>query len=1540
MNKAPERQDRSEISGQERALIELPRHIVEKLLFLKHRNLPELVLKGPSRIEVSLADKNNLLSQLSLPLKKNFLLSLLYQLACLACFLDRQGLELTEPSGDMFSVERGGRLVLQNLSALSESSGFCFFDSYLNLARLLATGKKVPPTSALREINPLLSDKLANLLTEQNISPSSFLERLIPLLSLPLPGDNIRSIRGNLYILHQRERDFFVQLLSGKAKQCRSPVIFKGSFGMGKTSLIQSIKNICLLKEKPVFELKGSSSLSLPLSGVKNFLKATGSAQNQNSTIFEDLETLHSTLKKSLIELLASSFDSVILIDNIHLLDKESAEMLLSVASEINIPFVASSNEEYSHSVHGVKSFTLKGFQFGEIEELFPFALAAGTGFKNKLWNSCQGNPFIYSEFLNSFLQNCTSFSMMYSDEVEHITLPFPSSLEEHYSHIMSSEGSQERSLIKFVSALEDGFDKSIPESFFGKDCSHKLLIELTEKGIFRLNHGNFTFSHSSFRNYVYDCLTTEEKEEIHGALATVLSQKNASATEQFYHWSLSGSTGKALAVGNKAVAELRKAFDYNRALYMLRVLINITEEEKRIPLYLQEGELLFLKGQYDECIKKCTFLSANLKKGEENTKVSLLLAESYKETGNYQSSLEILEKLPGQHKDEVAVQNLIGLNYWLLGNTEKAFQIFNNALKSLGKNRNADYGRTIGNLGVCSLYTGDLVKAEESLVQAVKLLKKYRLIPQYALNLSRLARLYKLAGKTEAAAKLYRRTLKIYSNMGDRTGACDEMLSLGCIYREEGKLKKAEKAFTEIIRTFGKRTDIQSMALAQFNLAVVRLETGELDYSEQIFLTHLKEDRKRGQKLGIGIDLAYLGILFVVRREWSEATKYFSEALEIFEELNNSEWQSFVLIYRAKQNIFCSDLEKAGKDITKAQNIMERSKTKLHQIEAEIVYAEYLFLCGKITECLAIAEKILLSTNPTFKVQALKIKALVLCSKGKNAEGKNLFLRALKKTDNPAFSYDILISIFKLSPEESKNLELEPFVETVMDFCRKFHIRNMLTELERFTGKKDSFKDPATILKTVRTSLDKGWENCTNCIEEILGTSAILASQFDPFGNICILSSSSNMKNEEGIVSQIIMKIAENGKAVFLSRENPELEELLSESITGGINSIIVCPLFRESHVAGLVYIDRREPLEEFTENELTALKMICELLSAFLSDSKVKTAKTPDLPLPSKYNMIGSSLPMKNVFDIISKAAPLNIPVLIYGSTGTGKELAAKAIHDASPRKNKPFVAINCAAVPENLIESELFGYRKGAFSGADRDRKGLMESADGGTFFMDEIGEMPLLLQAKLLRVIQEKKLRRLGDSEERKIDIRIVAATHRNLKNLISKKEFREDLYYRLNVLEINMPDLKDRGKDVRLLLQNFFRKFSEEMGKENITITPQVLAILENYSWPGNIREMENIVKSALARTGNENILTTEHLSDKFRNKEQTIDYKKEGKLTDLVDSFERNVIENTLNKCGQNKTEAARRLGITRQTLLNKLKKSTPSPNSNDKKQD
>lgn len=310
----------------------------------------------------------------------------------------------------------------------------------------------------------------------------------------------------------------------------------------------------------------------------------------------------------------------------------------------------------------------------------------------------------------------------------------------------------------------------------------------------------------------------------------------------------------------------------------------------------------------------------------------------------------------------------------------------------------------------------------------------------------------------------------------------------------------------------------------------------------------------------------------------------------------------------------------------------------------------------------------------------------------------------------------------------------------------------------------------------------------------------------------------------------------------------------------------------------------------------------------------------------------IVGRSAIIKKVFNLIVRVAPTDTTVLLTGETGSGKEVLAKAMHTLSKRADGPFVAVNCSAIPETLLESELFGYKRGAFTGAGTDKKGIIEEANKGTLFLDEIGDMSLTVQSKMLRVLENSEIRRLGDNDIKKVDVRIISATNKDLWKEVQNNKFREDLFFRLNVVRIYIPPLRERKEDIPILIRYFLEKYNKGYNKDVIRISDEVLAILMNYDYPGNVRELENIIKHAIIFSEKGIIIKADLPSGipgpallKSSEKENVGISLPNNDFITIAD-MEKELIRETLRKCNNNHTVVSKKLDISRSTLLRKMK--------------
>ena len=417
-----------------------------------------------------------------------------------------------------------------------------------------------------------------------------------------------------------------------------------------------------------------------------------------------------------------------------------------------------------------------------------------------------------------------------------------------------------------------------------------------------------------------------------------------------------------------------------------------------------------------------------------------------------------------------------------------------------------------------------------------------------------------------------------------------------------------------------------------------------------------------------------------------------------------------------------------------------------------------------------------------------------------------------------------------------------------------------------------------------------------------------------------------------------IVAKVLRTEQPVIVSDACKDAEFQNAQSVMYlRLSSVMCVPLRERGQLLGALYVGSSDVKRLFRSADLEVLTVIAaqaglllrnaNLLAELRRDNQrlgVELEQMRSVAIASVGIGLGASPVMQEVMRTVGKVAQSDVSVLITGETGTGKELVAQEIHRRSPRAKGPFVAINCGAIPEQLLESELFGHVRGAFTGAVANKPGRLQAAQGGTIFLDEIGEMPMPLQVKLLRVLQERVILRVGDNKPEPVDVRVLSATHRDLSTEIRSGRFREDLYYRLNVVQVQLPPLRDRGDDVLLLARSFLRRFADELKLPQRTLSPMAELAIRRFGWPGNVRQLENHIKKALVMADRE-VLEPEDLGLLTQQATEIVP------LADAKERYARQYVLDTLALCGGNRTKAAQALGVDPRTVFRFLEREDSS---------
>lgn len=470
-------------------------------------------------------------------------------------------------------------------------------------------------------------------------------------------------------------------------------------------------------------------------------------------------------------------------------------------------------------------------------------------------------------------------------------------------------------------------------------------------------------------------------------------------------------------------------------------------------------------------------------------------------------------------------------------------------------------------------------------------------------------------------------------------------------------------------------------------------------------------------------------------------------------------------------------------------------------------------------------------------------------------------------------------------------------------------------------------------------TELDPLLENLVDLAIQHLHAERGVIFLKDPKGDLYPTAARSLYPDELVDVQKVALSVVQHAVAERdgITSNNAQTDPRFTSdsAVHYNILSLMCMPLLHGSGVLGVFYLDHGSRPGAFTERDHSFMKAFASLAStAIFTAQERESYRMENTYLRHKVSadqafpeIISNSAKMISILETVELVAASNVAVLIAGESGTGKELIAQAIHFKSARRDQKFITQNCASLPETLLESELFGYKKGAYTGATHDKPGLFEVADGGTLLLDEIGDLSLSSQAKILRALQEGEIRRIGDSKSRRVDVRIISATNKDLQDQIQKGLFREDLFYRLNVVTVKLPPLRERKEDIPLLARHFLSLFAGRMGRRSVGFDKDALDFLKVYNWPGNVRQLKNEMERLAIVLGEGEMVIPAHLSEVIQQAAILSGSSHGARLKDSLDTIQRKMVLEALQKYRWNKTRAAEDLGITRRGLIKMIER-------------
>ncbi len=986
--------------------------------------------------------------------------------------------------------------------------------------------------------------------------------------------------------------------------------------------------------------------------------------------------------------------------------------------------------------------------------------------------------------------------------------------------------------------------------------------------------------------------------------------------------------------------------------LHFDEIIFELTESLYKINSFTYAIEILkkyldSIKDTFWKC--KLLLLKADIlidtNNDEEAISITDIVYEEYRNIKNEEKRLRIYAQ----------IKKTIGKIYYYSNQWDKAETAFTEAGKTFKQlNDNAGQAAILNNLGVVKMYGGKWQETEELYNESLQLEKARYNLEGISVCYNNLGGLWADRGDFNKAISFFNEALRIKKLLNDRYNICNIYNNIGVTYMDNGEYEKASEAYEMTIETARNYGLYKNLVAALNNLGALYFKTGKWSEAAECYEDAIT--RSESNKFIDGLCKSYnnMGELYEKRGDYELARDYYFKALHIIPELND-EFQ--------KAEIWGN----MGNILTHLQQFSEAYGYLVESLQ----FFEGLNTSEKIIEGCHKMAFYFISTNNTDSANYYLDKAMSIAETINQIfeQGKTYFIKGIAEKKDHAKAKGFIekaVSIFVETKNYYElalaNYELAVISYNDKDWQKALDIlKNNKKILEKYGAislieKNDIFiqkieKEYSIEIKETRSQeslLTKFYETTQN-LKSITNFKTLLEYTLNSFvdlseadgGVITLYNTRSNSESWEYKIFNSFT--AENQYyEAMMDIINKTYEENKSFNykqphFAPKFNNVISFPLSFHNQTLGVILLFIKQGSRYFPEkvhNLLNALSNQAVVIienSRYIALSQSHATIREELNTPQQFtNIIGKSEKMQDIFKMIEKIKDTPTTILVEGQSGTGKELIARAIHYSSIRKNKQFVAQYCGSLPETLLESELFGHVKGSFTGATYDKKGLFEIADGGTFFLDEIADISLSTQAKLLRFLQEGEIKRVGSTKTQTVDVRVICATNVPLKDKIDKGEFRLDLYYRLNVIRIEVPPLTERKSDIPLLAIFFLDRYSKKMNKSIKGITDETMKYFQQYDWPGNIRQLENEIERAVTLAEEGSYIKPSDLSEElFHCNWASENYNiSEGRtLKDVVEDIEKKMIVQSLENNSWNQTQTSKELGLSRQGLIKKIKR-------------
>ena len=1355
--------------------------------------------------------------------------------------------------------------------------------------------------------------------------------------------------------LYSRELELVAGLYR-LAEQGKGRSIFiRGEAGEGKSTLIHQLYCDLLSRSASTIYFAPQKE-ERTFHSMKNLLRAVHEVSRGAPSIPQDMN--EDVVVKYFEKVFSNSRDvNALLIDNFHHCDSFSRRILARVfqqAANWKALFLVTSDSTYVESSDTAVNLSLQKPSLRQLEEAVCIPLwkeKQRKQFFSTIYERTSGNPLFFAEFLQEAFRsrkgsvqwNTNEWTLIPPDVPD-----FPAALLEFYWNNKPDLSQAELAFLEVASLKGEAFQVTSEEE--------AVVQQLLEKQVLVENDGTFRFAKPLLAEVFRKRLPPERVQAIHQDLARQLSihVEADSYLLLAQHFLKAGEPSSALKWTCRAVEQLGHVIE-PAALSLLSELErherNLNPDEK-ILLFRKQGEIYRRRGKFQHAtVSFRRAIECGHKKSALHVDLSLSIAECH-----------ILQE------DILAAQNALHSLVPLLPTVNDhslrfRYHIARGVCSHYRGPRDADefrkafdYAEELADDGLLAhgyQRSAWLSVREGQLGEASKLVKKSMRFARMAHNSEELGHCYKILAsiawrrsRLDHAEKMMKKSIRAFQKTQNAYGCAGVWNLLGNVYLEKYRFNEALHSFEKAVGLFGNLEHSREVSLAQFNMGLVYLEIGKLKQAEKIFLRCRSIDRASGNKWFYAYDLRALAVFCILQGYPRKATRLLNRTIEICEEL-----RADGDILQTKMILMYHHLDQ--KNFREAQPLVSYLEERIDHSNEPLTLAEIHHLLayyyGSLNELDKAQVHLRKSLSISRRIQHFKLtgKNLILSIifrgsvlKRNDAEFRKA-ISNFKKSKNHLEFADYLLKLYQSYPELAKEKAHLKRLRWMESLYRSLHIKLRYLATRRITRERTPSGSKQVVYgwwQSLLASLSSSQDfesKLSKVLKDLsreMGSSYCQLRYVGNSGTFETIRMNNGSPVTSGRTEELAFTIFEQ---VMRRREgmclNAQLEPDVGShpwTVLNDVGSVLATPVFKGDELFGIWYFERQKDVPVFTIEDLQKISFFSTACAPLLEKAIEQSAKRRlDSDSPRFLDdMVGASRAVVEMSKLVEKVASVDVSVLIVGESGTGKELIARNIHRWSKRAAGPFVALNCSAIPETLIESELFGHTRGAFTGAVSARAGSIEQANRGTLFLDEIGDLSAAAQAKLLRVIQEREVQRVGEATVRKVDVRFLFATHKNLERMVKDGTYREDLYYRIAGYTLQVPPLRDRKEDIPLLVRHFTEKFGHEFGKESVRFSSAALRVLSDYFWPGNIREMENLIQSLLVNADPESTIDADELPRSL--KAHQIRASASGmSLEEGRELFDREFVLQALVRNDWNKSRAAKELKITRQGLINMIQR-------------